>query len=294
MRGWIGPLKLDAHVPDATEKICVAPLANDARVNHLCVPAFVEGARSDEVLPATRLLPWMQWTPATDKEGIMKGPIRAQTDAPPRRDGASSEPGLGMEAGKGLIHPLWLRITHWLNALAAIVMVLSGWRIYDASPVFRGFMIPLYLTLGGWLAGALQWHFAAMWLLMVNGLIYLGLNLTTGRMFNRFFPLTPRAVFADLVAAMKGRLNHDDLTRYNAVQKLAYLVVIVDLIVLALSGLAIWKSVQFPLLRSLMGGYDTARIVHFCAMAILVAFFAVHVVMVAIVPRSLLAMLRGR
>jgi thiosulfate reductase cytochrome b subunit len=99
---------------------------------------------------------------------------------------------------------------------------------------------------------------------------------------------------AHLFAALTGRLHHDDLRLYNAVQKLAYLVVMVDLIVLVLSGLAIWKSVQFPSLRWLMGGYDTARIVHFCAMAILVAFFVMHVVMVAIVPRSLLAMLRGR
>jgi len=220
----------------------------------------------------------------------VKASIRAQA----RRESAGEQRGATAGTGKDLVHPLWLRITHWLNALAAIVMVLSGWRIYDASPVFKGFMIPLHLTLGGWLAGALQWHFAAMWVLMVNGLIYLGLNLTTRRMFTKFFPLTPRAVFADLFAALTGRLHHDDLRHYNAVQKLAYLVVIGDLIVLVLSGLAIWKSVQFPTLRFLMGGYDTARIVHFCAMAILVAFFVVHVVMVAVVPRSLLAMLRGR
>ncbi|MFM0415905.1 cytochrome b/b6 domain-containing protein [Paraburkholderia aromaticivorans] len=226
----------------------------------------------------------------------MKASTRAQADAQaPGENADAGEPrGATTGTSKDLVHPLWLRITHWLNALAAIVMVLSGWRIYDASPVFKGFMIPLHLTLGGWLAGALQWHFAAMWLLMVNGLIYLVLNLTTGRLFTRSFPLRPRAVSTDLFAALTGRLHHDDLRRYNAVQKLAYLIVIIDLILLVLSGLAIWKSVQFPTLRWLMGGYDTARIVHFCAMAILVAFFVVHVVMVAIVPRSLLAMLRGR
>jgi thiosulfate reductase cytochrome b subunit len=226
----------------------------------------------------------------------MKASTRAHADTQPRGEnvGADNPPVATAGTGVDLVHPLWLRITHWLNALAAIIMVLSGWRIYDASPVFKGFMIPLQLTLGGWLAGALQWHFAAMWLLMANGLVYLGLNLTTGRMFTKFFPLMPGAVFSDLFAALTLRLPHNDLRRYNAVQKLAYLVVIVDLIVLVLSGLAIWKSVQFPSLRWLMGGYDTARIVHFCAMAVLVAFFVVHVVMVAIVPRSLLAMLRGR
>ncbi|RDU95796.1 cytochrome b/b6 domain-containing protein [Trinickia dinghuensis] len=194
----------------------------------------------------------------------------------------------------GLVHPLWVRATHWLNALAAIVMMLSGWQIYDASPIFPRFMFPMSITLGGWLAGALQWHFAAMWLLIANGIVYLVVNLVTRRLFAKFFPLSPRAIWRDLASALAGKLSHADLSRYNAVQKLAYLVAIADLIVLVLSGLAIWKSVQFPLLRGLMGGYDDARVVHFCAMSLLAAFIAVHIVMVAIVPRSLIAMLRGR
>jgi thiosulfate reductase cytochrome b subunit len=192
------------------------------------------------------------------------------------------------------VHPLWLRITHWLNALAAIVMMLSGWRIYDASPVFAGLVIPPSITLGGWLGGALQWHFAAMWLLVFNGLFYLAMNLASGRFRAKFFPLSPRAVWRDLLAALAGKLSHADLSHYNAVQKLAYLFVVADLIVLVLSGLAIWKSVQFPLLRELMGGYDRARVVHFCAMSLMAAFVVVHVAMVALVPRSLLTMLRGR
>lgn len=194
----------------------------------------------------------------------------------------------------GAIHPAWVRVTHWLNALAAIVMMLSGWRIYDASPIFPAFMFPPSLTLGGWLGGALQWHFAAMWLLVFNGLVYLALNLATGRFWHKFLPLSPRAIVGDLVAALTGKLSHADLRQYNAVQKCAYLFVTGDLIVLVLSGLAIWKSVQFPLLRELMGGYDTARIVHFTAMSLMAAFIVVHVAMVALVPRSLLTMLRGR
>lgn len=192
------------------------------------------------------------------------------------------------------IHPIWLRITHWLNAVAALVMMFSGWRIYDASPVFHQIVIPPSITLGGWLGGALQWHFAAMWLLVFNGIVYLALNIASGRFVAKFFPVSPRAVLRDLIAALSGKLSHTDLRQYNAVQKLAYLVVIVDLVVLVLSGLAIWKSVQFPLLRELMGGYDNARIVHFCAMAVMAAFVVVHVAMVALVPRSLLTMLRGR
>ena len=194
----------------------------------------------------------------------------------------------------GTIHPVWVRVTHWLNALAAILMMLSGWRIYDASPIFKSFTFPPSLTLGGWLGGALQWHFAAMWLLFFNGLAYLALNLVSRRFFRKFLPLSPRAILHDFIAALTGKLSHADLRVYNAVQKFAYLFVVCDLIVLVLSGLAIWKSVQFPLLRELMGGYDNARIVHFCAMSLMAAFIAVHLVMVALVPRSLLAMLRGR
>ncbi|CEJ96410.1 Thiosulfate reductase cytochrome B subunit (membrane anchoring protein) [Caballeronia glathei] len=192
------------------------------------------------------------------------------------------------------IQPIWLRISHWLNAVAVVVMILSGWRIYDASPVFKGFMIPVGITMGGWLGGALQWHFAAMWLLFFNGIFYLVMNAVTGRFARKFLPLSPRAVLNDLRLALTGHLTHDDLSRYNAVQKLAYLVAIVDLVVLVLSGLVIWKSVQFPLLRELMGGYDRARVVHFCAMALIVGFIVVHVAMVALVPRSLLTMIRGR
>ena len=197
-------------------------------------------------------------------------------------------------AAPRVIQPGWVRISHWLNALAAVLMMLSGWRIYNASPVFPGFSFPGDITLGGWLGGALLWHFAAMWLLFFNGLFYLAMNIITGRFARKFFPLGPRAVLSDLVAALRGRLSHADLSHYNAVQKLAYLLVIIVLLVLVLSGIAIWKPVQFPLLRELMGGYDFARVVHFCAMVLLAAFIVVHVVMVALVPRSLLTMIRGR
>ena len=192
-----------------------------------------------------------------------------------------------------VVHPAWLRATHWLNAVAVLVMTASGWRIYDASP-FLGFSIPEALTLGGWLGGAIQWHFAAMWLLAANGLVYLACNVASGRLFSKFFPLSPRAVWSDLRAALGGHLSHADLRRYNAVQKASYLFVMVDIALLALSGLVLWKSVQFPLLRELLGGYEAARRVHFAAMAALVGFVAVHLAMVALVPGTLLAMIRGR
>jgi len=162
----------------------------------------------------------------------------------------------------------------------------------NAAPFFD-FIIPSEITLGGWLGGAIQWHFAAMWLLAANGLVYLLCNAGTGRLLRKFFPLSPRAVIADLAAALRGRLSHEDLSHYNAVQRMAYLFVIIDAVLLVLSGLVLWKSVQFPVLRELMGGYEAARRVHFFAMAALVAFVIAHLAMVALVPRTLLAMIRG-
>lgn len=191
------------------------------------------------------------------------------------------------------IHPLWLRVTHWLNALAVVILTLSGWRIYNASPLF-GFRFADDLTLGGWLAGALQWHFAAMWLLAANGLVYLLLNLGSGRLWKKFLPLAPRALLGDLRAALHGRLSHADPRRYNSVQRAAYLFVMADSVLLVLSGLVLWQSVQFPLLRELLGGYEAARRVHFFAMAALVGFVAVHLAMAVRVPRSLRAMILGR
>jgi thiosulfate reductase cytochrome b subunit len=191
------------------------------------------------------------------------------------------------------IHPVWVRLTHWLNALAVILMIGSGWRIYNATD-FMGFHIPNQITLGGWLGGALQWHFAAMWLLGINGVVYLSLLILTGRLARQFLPLSPRAIIGDFIAALRGKLSHDDLARYNAVQKFAYLFAMLDLIVLIASGLVLWKSVQFPFLRDLMNGYEGARRVHFFAMTALVGFLVVHLGMVLLVPRSLLAMIRGR
>lgn len=193
----------------------------------------------------------------------------------------------------GAIHPGWLRTMHWINALAVVIMVMSGWRVYNAAPFFD-FTFPNGITLGGWLGGALQWHFAGMWLLFANGLLYLALNVATGRLWRKFFPVSPRGVAADLGAALRRKLAHDDLRHYNQVQKLAYLFVMADIVVLVLSGLVLWKSVQFDGLRGLLGGYEFARRIHFFAMALLVAFVAVHLVMVALVPRSLVAMIRGK
>ena len=196
-------------------------------------------------------------------------------------------------AGEINIHPLAVRITHWVNALAIFIMIGSGWRIYNASPLFEDFTFPKDYTIGGWLGGALQWHFAAMWLLVVNGLVYVAYGVIAGHFRRSFFPISARAVLRDISHALRGRLAHE-LGMYNAVQRLAYVGVVAIAIMIVLSGLAIWKPVQFQEIAELMGGYEGARLVHFFCMWTLVAFIVIHVVMVALVPRTFLPMLTGR
>jgi len=194
----------------------------------------------------------------------------------------------------GVIHPRWVRITHWINALAMFIMIGSGWQIYDASPLFNFLEFPSGLALGGWLAGALLWHFAAMWLLLINGIVYVTLGVATGRFRRKLLPIRPRAVLDDFVAASRGRLSHDDLTVYNSVQRLLYAGVLIAGVVIVLSGISIWKPVQFKYVTALFGGYDIARYVHFFAMAAIVAFLTIHVALAVIVPKSLRAIILGR
>ena len=196
-------------------------------------------------------------------------------------------------SARPVIHPAWVRITHWVNAAAIVMMIMSGWEIYNASPLFR-FVFPRSITLGGWLGGALLWHFAAMWLFVVNGLVYVLLGFATGRFRRKFVPIHAGEVVSDVKAALSGRLAHDDLAVYNAVQKLLYVGVILTGVLIVLSGLAIWKPVQLKLLTALFGGYDAARYVHFAAMAAIASFVAIHVVMAFVVPKSLRAMITGR
>jgi thiosulfate reductase cytochrome b subunit len=191
------------------------------------------------------------------------------------------------------IHPRWVRVCHWVNALAILVMIGSGWQIYNASPLFD-FEFPKQITLGGWLAGALLWHFAAMWVVVINGIVYVSLGIVTGRFRRKLLPIRPGEVITDVKAALSFKLAHDDLSHYNAVQKLLYTGVIVAGIIIVLSGISIWKPVQFQELTALFGGYDAARYVHFLAMAAIVGFLVVHVVLAMIVPKSLRAMITGR
>jgi len=192
-----------------------------------------------------------------------------------------------------VIQPAWVRAMHWTNAFAMVLMIMSGWQIYNASPLFD-FRFSHSITLGGWLGGALLWHFAAMWILMVNGLIYLITGVATGRFRKKLLPITPDGVISDVKAALTFKLAHDDLSKYNYVQKILYAGIITVGIVIVLSGLSMWKPVQLHWLVTLFGGYDVARYVHFTCMSLIVAFLIVHVVLALLVPKSLRAMIIGR
>jgi thiosulfate reductase cytochrome b subunit len=207
-------------------------------------------------------------------------------------------------ATKVVVHPRTVRITHWLNALAIIIMIMSGWRIYNSDPIFN-FGFPLWLTLGGsyegsvdihnedGLAGALQWHFAAMWLITINGIVYLAYGILSGHFRRSFFPVGPSAFLRDALAALTFKLPHR-LGTYNAVQKTLYLGVVAAGVIMVLSGLAIWKPGQLQELAFLFGGFDVARIVHFLGMAAIVGFLLVHIALVIIVPKTLPTMITGR
>jgi thiosulfate reductase cytochrome b subunit len=149
-------------------------------------------------------------------------------------------------------------------------------------------------TLGRGLAGALPLHFAAMWVLLGNGLRYVALSLARGRFRSRLLPIRRAELAGELRAALGGRLRHHDPTRYNTIQKLFYVAVLMAGAISVASGFAIWKPARLRELAQLFGGYEGARLVHFFAMATIARFLCVHVVMAVLVPRTLRTMIRGR
>lgn len=188
------------------------------------------------------------------------------------------------------IHPLPVRLTHWLNALVMVGMFMSGWGIYNASPLFP-FHVPAWATLGGWLGGAIAWHLAVMWVLMVNGLLYLIYTLAS-RHWQALRPQPLGTVLREANDALHLRLAHQ-LGQYNAVQRLMYCGVLAAGVLLVASGLAIWKPVQLYWLADLFGGFDVARYVHFFAMSAVAAFVLVHLLLVLLVPRTFWPMISG-
>jgi thiosulfate reductase cytochrome b subunit len=192
---------------------------------------------------------------------------------------------------KAPTHSLAVRISHWVNAFALFIMIGSGWGIYNLSPLFS-FSFPRHLTLGGWLAGNLAWHFAGMWLLTLNMLCYLFFGFVSGHFSSSFLPLRAAEVLDDLQLAMRSRLMHQP-GHYNAIQRLLYVMAILGIVGSCVSGLAIWKPIQLAPLCNLLGGYEAARRVHFVIMCGIVFFIFIHVSMVCKYPRTLRPMVTG-
>ena len=182
---------------------------------------------------------------------------------------------------------------HWINAVAIFIMIGSGWKIYDDDVIFSFLRFPDSIVIGKWAQYGLEWHFFGMWIFVLNGLAYLSYGIATGRFRRKLFPISLREVFVTIGEALRFCLRHDDLTHYNAVQKVLYLGVMMVGILIVISGLALWKPVQFSELASLFGSFQNIRLVHFLCMAAIVAFILVHVTLALLVPQSLVAMLTG-
>jgi len=191
------------------------------------------------------------------------------------------------------LHPLPLRIMHWINAVAIFIMIGSGWKIYDDDIIFSFLRFPDTIVIGKWAQYGLEWHFFGMWIFVLNGLAYLSYGIATARFRRKLFPISIREFLVTIGEALRFRLRHDDLTHYNAVQKVLYLGVMMVGILTVISGLALWKPVQFSELANLFGSFQNIRLVHFLCMSAIVAFILVHVTLALLVPQSLAAMLTG-
>ncbi len=228
------------------------------------------------------------------------------SDAATAGPGTAEEDGAAQPAGrKRRLHPVPVRVMHWINALAMIIMIGSGWRIYNDEVIFGWIRFPDWASLGGSVekssvlrenpgaSGALQWHFLGMWLLVLNGVAYLAYGFLTGRFCRRLWPIRPRDVLREVGEALRLRLVHDDITLYNSVQRLLYVGIMLAGVVQVLAGLAIWKPIQLWWLVSAFGSFQSARLVHFLGMSAIFGFLIVHVALALLVPRTLVAMVAG-
>lgn len=196
-------------------------------------------------------------------------------------------------SGRRRLHPPVIRIMHWTNAVAMFVMITSGWGIYNDNVVIDGLHFATWMRLGGRANDCLLWHFAGMWLLVINGICYLAYGLVTGRLRERLLPIRVRDVVATVRDTLRLRIAHDDLTTYNAVQKLLYIVVILAGVSQVVTGLCLWQRVQFQLMVGVLGGFQAVRVEHFIGMSIICGFLVVHIALSLLVPSTLWAMIVG-
>src|SRR5581483_9322310 len=204
-------------------------------------------------------------------------------------------------------HHWMVRLTHWAAVVLLAGMIASGLQIYEAyarfgergappwpSP-FDGAQFPTWSRLGGWLAGALNWHFALMWPLVAIGLLYASYLAASGEWRALLFrPRDIPGALAMMQYYLKLRKEHPPQGKHNPLQKLAYTSIVVLGVLAILTGLAIYKPLQFGWLTTLFGGFQTARYWHFWIVWIFVAFTIAHVVLVFTVdPASFRAMISG-
>ena len=205
------------------------------------------------------------------------------------------------------LHPLPIRIMHWLVVPVLILMAASGLQIYAAYPAqgprgaqyrwfpLQGITPPAWLRFGGWLAGARHWHFALAWYLILIGVVYVGYLIARGEWRRRMF--LPHRDFSNAIGMflyyLRIRKAPPPMEFYNGLQRLAYTCAILFGIVIVWSGLAIYKPVQLRFLSVPLGGYDGARFIHFAMLWLLVGFAMTHIVLVALHPRELRNMITG-
>ncbi len=199
-------------------------------------------------------------------------------------------------------HPFPIRFCHWLNSVSLLVLVASGLRIFMAFPSFgpkvpqKDFLhVPPLLTLGGWLGGALQWHFTFLWIYNATGALYLGYHILSGHYRQVLFtPRDLRGVWPMVRHYFFFGRKPPVTQPYNPLQKLAYTAAIVLGVLSVLTGVALYNPVQFSLLARLMGGFHWARVWHFAVMCCLVLFVIGHLVMVILHGwNNFLSMLTG-
>jgi thiosulfate reductase cytochrome b subunit len=191
------------------------------------------------------------------------------------------------------LHPLPIRIMHWVNAVAILIMISSGWKIYNDDVIFGWLHFPEALTLGHWAQHGLQWHFFGMWILVLNGISYVTYGLMTGRFWRMLFPIRWRELLKDMSDAVHFRLAHDDPTHYNVVQRLLYVGILLIGALIVITGLVLWKPIQFSELTGMFGSFQTVRLIHFLCMSAIVLFLLVHVTLALLVPQTLVAMVTG-
>ena len=188
-------------------------------------------------------------------------------------------------------HPLAIRWFHWINFPLLAVMIWSGALIYWAYPIYRigagsHTLVKMNLSQPAWkslhinsrLAEGMAYHFFFMWLFGINGLLYVAYTVFSGE-WRELVP-TKRSfkeAWFVLLHDLHLRKEAPPARKFNGAQQISYTIVILMGLGSLLTGLAIYKPVQFWWLAAIFGGYPMSRFFHFWLTVGYVVFFVVHV-----------------